>query len=86
VDRGDRLALTDLDDLTDEITIVEVDDRAGTVPRCVRCGREVKVGGEAATPTWEMMSENAPDACWRSMRGSWAWCSGSVPWTLTIVG
>lgn len=65
---------------------IEVDDRAGTVPRCTRCGREVKTGGEAARPSYEAMAENAADACYRSMGGSWRWCSGRIPFQLTIEG
>lgn len=75
-----------LEEPTTDVTQPEIDDRAGTVPRCMRCGRELKTGGDAAQPTWAEMSVNAADACWRSMSGAWAWCSGFAPLTLTVTG
>lgn len=57
-----------------------------TVARCARCLRPLKVGGDAARPTFDEMAENAADACWRSMSGAWRWCSGRRPWQLVIEG
>ncbi len=75
-----------VEDDCEEITLVEIDDTAGTVPRCLRCGCVLKVGGDAATPTFVEMAENAPMTCWRSMSGAWQWCPVMVPATLTITG
>jgi hypothetical protein len=62
------------------------DTTTRTVARCARCLRPVKTGGDAATPTFEDMQENAADACWRSLSGAWRWCSGRRPWQLVIEG
>ncbi len=62
------------------------DTTTRTAARCARCLRLLKVGGDAARPTFEEMAENAPEACWRSLSGAWWWCSGRKPWTLTLTG
>lgn len=73
-------ALPELADPEDDDTTTR------TQARCTRCFRLVKTGGDAARPTFEEMAENAPEHCYRSMSGSWTWCSGRRPWQLTLTG
>lgn len=56
-------------------TIIEAARDSDTTPRCLRCGSLVKTGGDAAHPAFETMVEYAPTTCWRSMAGTWVYCS-----------
>ncbi len=64
-----------------------------TTPRrtlCPRCVRPVRIGGDAAHPTFEEMDQNASGECWVSLDTglgkAWWFCSSRRPYILMLSG
>lgn len=68
-----------------ELEVAENDIVTPQRTLCAGCLRPVKTGGDTL-PSWEAMTENAPDTCWVSLKGVWWYCSGRKPKMLVLTG